>query len=32
VTPAGAFPKGDYVATLTFKPTGETETVDFTVN
>lgn len=31
VTPAGAFPKGDYVATLTFKPTGETETVEFTV-
>jgi hypothetical protein len=31
VTPAGTFPAGDYVATVTYKPTGESMTVTFTV-
>ncbi len=31
VTPAGSFPAGDYVATVTFTPTGEAATVEFTV-
>lgn len=31
VTPSGAFPVGDYVATVTYTPTGETMTVSFTV-
>ena len=31
ITPAGSFPAGDYVATVTFTPTGEARTFDFTV-
>ncbi len=31
VTPSGTFPAGDYVATITYTPTGETQTVNFTV-
>jgi hypothetical protein len=31
ITPAGSFPAGDYVATVTFTPTGEARTFEFTV-
>jgi hypothetical protein len=32
INPSGTFPAGAYVATVTFTPTGDTETFNFTVN